>query len=42
VENPGWVEKLLDNGIIAPIRALRDRVFVLIRRVIPADRATAR
>ena len=42
VKNPGWIEKLLDNGIVAPARALRDRVLVLIRRVVPADRATAR
>lgn len=42
VENPGWFEKLLDNGVVAPVRALRDRVLVLIRRVIPADRASAR
>jgi hypothetical protein len=42
VENPGWWEKTWDNGVIAPVRNLRDRIFVLIRRVFPADRASLR
>ncbi len=38
VDNPRWWEKLWDNGVIAPARALRDQVFLLIRRLIPPDR----
>ena len=42
VDNPGWLEKIWDNTILAPARALRDRAFILIRRIIPADRAALR
>jgi len=42
VENPGLLEKVWDNGIVAPVRAVRDWLFIQIRRVFPADRATAR
>jgi hypothetical protein len=42
VENPGWLEKAWDNGVIAPARALRDRIFILARRIVPADRASLR
>lgn len=35
-DDPRWTERLWDNALVAPARALRDSAFRLVRRLIPA------